>query len=134
MPASHGTSLFHRALGSTGQCQDPGRVFKGKKMVGRMGAKWRTVQNLRIVKIDCGRDLLYVKGVIPGQCGNFVEVRDAVKRPLYGTEKVEDGCKFPPLPTFEYEEGVDGSSEGGYECMMPLSKLDPFDPKEYEAA
>jgi len=130
MPATHGTSLSHRALGSTGQCQDPGRVFKGKKMAGRMGGKRKTTQNLRIVKIDRGRNLLYVRGAVPGQCGNFVEIRDAVKRPLFATEKVEDASKFPPLPTFEYEEGVDGSGREGFECMMPLSKIDPFNPEE----
>lgn len=63
MPASHGVSKSHRALGSTGQCQDPGRVFKGKKMAGRMGHERVTVQNLRVVKIDRGRNLIYLKGV-----------------------------------------------------------------------
>eukprot|EP00815_Leptocylindrus_aporus_P010042 CAMPEP_0116074386 /NCGR_PEP_ID=MMETSP0322-20121206/15904_1 /TAXON_ID=163516 /ORGANISM="Leptocylindrus danicus var. apora, Strain B651" /LENGTH=368 /DNA_ID=CAMNT_0003564035 /DNA_START=85 /DNA_END=1188 /DNA_ORIENTATION=+ len=112
MPASHGTSLSHRALGSTGQCQDPGRVFKGKKMAGRMGNERVTVQNLRIVKIDRGRNLLYVKGAVPGQKGGFVEIRDAVKKPLFGcsSEKIEGGEKtnIPPLPTFEYDPNIDG--------------------------
>ncbi len=130
MPATHGTSKSHRSLGSTGQCQDPGKVFKGKKMPGRMGGVRRTVQNLRVVKIDRGRNLIYVKGPVPGQKGNFVEVRDAVKRPLFGTEKVEGGAMFPPLPTFEYEEGVDGAGCGGYEVMMPMQKEDPFDPPD----
>ncbi len=134
MPASHGTSLSHRALGSTGQCQDPGRVFKGKKMAGRMGGDRVTTQNLRIVKIDRGRNLIYVKGPVPGQKGNFVEIRDAVKRPLFGTEKVEGEVPFPPLPTFEYEEGVDGCGEGGFEVMMPQQKDDPFDPPVVDAA
>ena len=83
MPASHGTSRSHRSLGSTGQCQDPGKVFKGKKMAGRMGTDRVTVQNLQILKIDRGRDLIYVKGHVPGQNGNFVEIRDAVKKPLW---------------------------------------------------
>lgn len=134
MPATHGTSRSHRALGSTGQCQDPGRVFKGKKMAGRMGGKRVTTQNLRIVKIDRGRNLIYVKGPVPGQNGNFVEIRDAVKKPLFGTEKVEGDAKFPPLPTFEYEDGVDGCGEGGFEVMMPQQKDDPFDPPVVEAA
>jgi len=84
MPATHGTSLSHRHLGSTGQCQDPGRVFKGKKMAGRMGAERVTMQNLRIVKIDRGRNLIYIKGPVPGQKGEFVEIKDAVKNPYLG--------------------------------------------------
>merc|ERR1739844_632396 len=132
MPASHGTSLSHRSLGSTGQCQDPGRVFKGKKMAGRMGGERVTMQNLRIVKIDRGRNLIYVKGNVPGQKGNFVEIRDAVKKPLFGTEKVEGEVKFPPLPTFEYEDEIDGSGQPGFEIMMPQQKNDPFDPPDDE--
>uniref|UniRef100_A0A7S2UC97 Large ribosomal subunit protein uL3m n=1 Tax=Attheya septentrionalis TaxID=420275 RepID=A0A7S2UC97_9STRA len=132
MPATHGTSLSHRALGSTGQCQDPGKVFKGKKMAGRMGSDRVTVQNLRIVKVDRGRNLLYVKGAIPGNKGGFVEIRDAVKKPLFGTEKIfgadpQENSK-PPLPTYSYEEGIDGSGESGHEEWMPLGKKDPMDP------
>lgn len=134
MPATHGTSLSHRALGSTGQCQDPGRVFKGKKMAGRMGGVRVTTQNLRIVKIDRGRNLLYLKGPVPGQKGEFVEIKDSVKKPLFGTEKVEGSAIFPPLPTFEYEEGVDACGEGGHEVMMPQQEIDPFDPPADEAA
>lgn len=133
MPATHGTSLSHRALGSTGQCQDPGRVFKGKKMAGRMGAERVTTQNMRIVKIDRGLNLLYVKGAVPGQNGAFVEIKDAVKKPLFGTEKVEDKSIFPPLPTFEYEDGIDGCGES-HETLMPQQQEDPFDPVSEEAA
>ena len=67
--ASHGNSLNHRTLGSTGCRQDPGKVFKGKKMPGRMGSDRVTVQNLHILKIDVTRNLIYVKGAIPGQKG-----------------------------------------------------------------
>lgn len=134
MPATHGTSLSHRSLGSTGQCQDPGRVFKGKKMAGRMGGKRVTVQNLRIVKVDAGRNLVYVKGAVPGPKGEFVELKDSVKHPLFGTEKVLDQVERPPLPTFFGEEGIDGSDEGGHEIHMPQSVIDPFDPPVDEAA
>jgi len=134
MPASHGTSLSHRSLGSTGQCQDPGRVFKGKKMAGRMGGKRITKQNSRIVKIDRGRNLVYIKGAVPGQKGNFVEIRDAVKRPLFASDKVEDGVSFPPLPTFEYEEGVDGCGDGGFDVFMPMTGEDPMNPAQAQAA
>jgi len=134
MPATHGTSLSHRSLGSTGQCQDPGRVFKGKKMAGRMGGGRVTTQNLRIVKIDRGRNLIYIKGPVPGQKGQFVEIKDSVKKPLFGTQKVEDAAIFPPLPTFDYDEDVDGSGKGGHEVMMPQQEEDPFDPVDVEAA
>lgn len=133
-PASHGVSRSHRSLGSTGQCQDPGRVFKGKKMAGRMGGKRVTTQNLRVVKIDRGRDLLYIKGAVPGNKGNFVEIRDAVKKPLFGTELIEENRKFPPLPTHEIEDGIDGSGKAGFELFMPMNKEDPFDPTIVEVA
>ena len=128
MPATHGTSLSHRALGSTGQCQDPGRVFKGKKMAGRMGNDRVTVQNLRVVKIDRGRDLLYVAGGVPGQNGGFVEIKDAVKKPLWRTEdKVMGNPERPPLPTFEIDPEIDGTGTT-YEEFMPRGKEDPLDP------
>jgi large subunit ribosomal protein L3 len=96
LPASHGVSRSHRSIGSTGQCQDPGKVFKGKKMPGRMGGKRITTQNLRVVKVDRGRNLLYVMGSVPGKNGNFVEVKDAVKRPLWNTLHVPDKRDRPP--------------------------------------
>lgn len=128
MPATHGVSKSHRALGSTGQCQDPGRVFKGKKMAGRMGADRITVQNLRILKVDRGRNLLYIKGAIPGNKGAFVEIRDAVKKPLWGTEKVPDALGRPPLPTFEYDAEQDGCGLSGFDESMPMPGQDPLAP------
>ncbi len=77
--ATHGNSRSHRVLGSIGQCQTPGRVFKGKKMAGHLGAERITVQNLEIVRIDAERNLLLVKGAIPGAPGGDVIVRPAVK-------------------------------------------------------
>ena len=77
--ATHGNSLSHRAPGSIGQCQTPGRVFKGKKMAGHMGAVKRTMQNLEIVRVDNDRNLLLVKGAVPGSKGGNVIVRPAVK-------------------------------------------------------
>jgi large subunit ribosomal protein L3 len=71
--------VSHRALGSTGQRQDPGRVFKNKKMAGHMGAKNRTQQNLEIVRTDVERGLLFVKGSVPGHKGGWLLVKDAVK-------------------------------------------------------
>ncbi len=79
--ASHGVSISHRSHGSTGQCQDPGKVFKGKKMAGHMGDARVTVQNLQVVKTDADRGLVFVKGAVPGPKGGWVTVRDAVKKP-----------------------------------------------------
>ena len=77
--ATHGVSVSHRSLGSTGQRQDPGKVFKNKKMAGHMGAKNRTQQNLEIVRTDAARGLLFVKGSVPGHKGGWLEVKDSVK-------------------------------------------------------
>jgi large subunit ribosomal protein L3 len=79
--ASHGVSISHRSHGSTGQCQDPGKVFKGKKMAGHMGAVRVTTQNLQVVKTDSERGLIMVKGAVPGSKGGWVILKDAVKKP-----------------------------------------------------
>jgi large subunit ribosomal protein L3 len=80
--ASHGVSISHRSHGSTGNRQDPGKVFKGKKMAGHMGDRRVTVQNLEVVGIDQERGLLLVKGAVPGARGGYVRVTDAIKRAL----------------------------------------------------
>jgi large subunit ribosomal protein L3 len=77
--ATHGVSVSHRSLGSTGQRQDPGKVFKNKKMAGHMGDKYRTQQNLEIVSTDAARGLIFVKGSVPGSKGGWLFVKDAVK-------------------------------------------------------
>ena len=77
--ATHGVSVSHRSHGSTGQRQDPGKVFKGKKMAGHLGSERVTVQNLEVAKVDEGRGLILVKGAVPGAKGSYVLVRDAVK-------------------------------------------------------
>ncbi len=82
--ASHGVSISHRSHGSTGQCQDPGRVFKGKKMAGHMGAVRVTTQNLQVVRTDADRGLIMVKGAVPGSKGGWVTINDAVKKPMPG--------------------------------------------------
>jgi len=78
--ATHGVSLSHRVAGSTGMCQDPGRVFKGKKMSGHMGDARSTTLNLEIIEVDADRGLILVKGAVPGSKGGYVLVSDAVKR------------------------------------------------------
>ncbi len=80
--ASHGVSISHRSHGSTGQCQDPGKVFKGKKMAGHMGAARVTTQNLQVVKTDADRGLIMIKGAVPGSKGGWVTIKDAVKKPV----------------------------------------------------
>ena len=80
--ATHGVSLSHRSHGSTGQCQDPGKVFKGKKMAGHMGAVRVTTQNLQVVKTDASRGLIMIKGAVPGSKGGWVTIKDAVKKKL----------------------------------------------------
>ena len=87
--ASHGVSISHRSHGSTGQCQDPGKVFKGKKMAGHMGAARVTTQNLEVVKTDADRGLVFIKGAVPGSKGGWVTVKDAMKK------KLPDGVPFP---------------------------------------
>jgi large subunit ribosomal protein L3 len=80
--ASHGNSVTHRAHGSTGQRQDPGKVFKGKKMAGHLGAERVTTQNLQVVRTDADQGIILVRGAVPGAKGGWIYVRDAVKRAL----------------------------------------------------
>lgn len=87
--ASHGVSISHRSHGSTGQRQDPGRVFKNKKMAGHLGVDRVTVQNLKIVATDADKGLIYVQGAVPGHDDGYVLVKDAVKR------EQPDGLPFP---------------------------------------
>jgi large subunit ribosomal protein L3 len=79
--ATHGVSISHRSHGSTGQCQNPGKVFKGKKMAGHMGAVRVTTQNLQVVRTDSDRGIIMIKGAVPGPKGSWVTVKDAVKKP-----------------------------------------------------
>ncbi len=89
--ASHGVSVSHRAHGSTGQNQDPGKVFKGKKMAGHMGDKVRTIQNIEVIKTDIDNNLIYLKGSIPGSKNSEVLIKKAVKNisKLTMSEKIE---------------------------------------------
>jgi large subunit ribosomal protein L3 len=91
--ATHGVSVSHRSHGSTGNRQDPGRVFKNKKMAGHMGARNRTQQNLEIVRTDIERGLLFVKGSVPGHKGSWCLVKDAVKVPAHADLPYPAGLK-----------------------------------------
>ena len=98
--ATHGVSVSHRSHGSTGQRQDPGKVFKGKKMAGHMGDKVRTIQNIEIVKTDSENNLLYLKGSIPGSKNSEVLIKKAVKNIKKFTilEKIETAEKLKKIP------------------------------------
>ena len=92
--ASHGVSVSHRSHGSTGQRQDPGKVFKGKKMAGHMGDKLRTILNLEIVKSDLENNLLYLKGSIPGSKNSTVVLRESIKNVSKKTIKEKNEAKL----------------------------------------
>ena len=98
--ATHGVSVSHRSHGSTGQRQDPGKVFKNKKMAGHMGNKLRTIQNIEIIKSDSENELLYLKGSIPGPKNSQVIIKKAVKniKKLTMLEKIEKLEKLKKIP------------------------------------
>ena len=109
--ASHGVSVSHRSHGSTGQCQDPGKVFKGKKMAGQLGNARATVQNLEVVATDAERGLIMVKGGVPGPKGGVVLLSDAKKR------RLPDGVPFPAgiraVPSQEDDPAPAAAAESG---------------------
>ena len=103
--ASHGVSVSHRAHGSTGQCQDPGKVFKGKKMAGQMGSKQRTVQNLEVMGVDRERQIVLIKGGVPGARGAVVRIKDAVKRAVPASAPYPGGRARDEAPAEVHVEG-----------------------------
>lgn len=117
--ATHGVSISHRSHGSTGQCQDPGKVFKGKKMAGHYGSARRTVQNLEVVRTDAERGLVLVKGAIPGHDGSWVEVRDAVKTELH--------AGAPAAGSFKAPEKAEDSKSDGPAAGNPIAAGSPAD-------
>lgn len=104
--ATHGVSVSHRSIGSTGGRQDPGKTFKNKKMPGHLGTERVTTQNLRVVQTDVERGLILVEGAVPGVAGGWITVRDAVKRAL---------PKEAPLPGSFRERGADSVAAEGQE-------------------
>ena len=112
--ASHGVSVSHRSHGSTGQCQDPGKVFKGKKMAGHMGSTRVTTQNLEVVKTDAERGLLMIKGSVPGSKGSWIMVRDAIKKALPEGAPVPAGLVASAAAAAE-AAAPEAAAEGGAE-------------------
>ena len=106
--ATHGVSISHRSHGSTGNRQDPGRVFKGKKMAGHMGARNRTQQNLMVVRTDVERGLIFVKGSVPGPKGGWLMVKDAVKVPT------PEGVPFPAAMRRNADEVASEEAPAGF--------------------
>ncbi|MEE4345714.1 MAG: 50S ribosomal protein L3 [Paracoccaceae bacterium] len=111
--ASHGVSISHRSHGSTGQCQDPGKVFKGKKMAGHMGAVRVTTQNLEVVKTDAERGLIMVKGAVPGSKGGWVTIKDAVKKKLPENVPFPAALKSAIVAAAAEAPVADAPAEGG---------------------
>ena len=118
--ATHGVSVSHRSHGSTGQRQDPGKVFKGKKMAGHLGQDNRTTLNVTVWKVDAERGLILVKGAVPGSEGSYVKVRDAVKKALPADapkpgafRKTGDAASAPAETPAEEAPAAEASAEGG---------------------
>ena len=119
--ATHGVSVSHRAHGSTGQNQDPGKVFKGKKMAGHMGDKLRTIQNLEIIKSDLENNLIFVKGSVPGSINSFVLIQKTSKKinrsttldkaAKIKTEEFQAKDKKPPQKTKKAEQKISPKNE-----------------------
>jgi len=114
LPATHGVSLKHRSLGSTGANQSPGRVLPGKRMHGRMGGTTKSVQNSYIYKVDAARNLLFVVGAVPGYAGNYVRIQDAVRK-RWAVETP------PPFPTFIPPDG-EKPEDRAKELIAPIDK------------
>ena len=108
--ASHGVSISHRSHGSTGQCQDPGKVFKGKKMAGHMGSVRVTTQNLKVAKIDIERGLLLVHGAVPGPKGSWVLIKDSVKKAKSESAPFPGAFRMPEN-IVEASKGSDDAAE-----------------------
>ncbi len=137
--ASHGVSISHRSHGSTGQCQDPGKVFKGKKMAGQMGNRMVTTQNLRVVKTDAERGLIMVQGAVPGAKGGWVLLRDATKKrapdnlPLPGGLRGMASPKADEADEAATEEPAVEATEAAVEAQAPEAEAPKAEAQAPEA-
>jgi large subunit ribosomal protein L3 len=117
--ATHGVSVSHRSHGSTGQRQDPGKVFKNKKMAGHMGARNRTQQNLEVVRTDAARGLLFIKGSVPGHKGSWLTIQDAIKIPRGDELPYPAGLLDTSVPVDETEHAAAGLVDDAAVHEMP---------------
>jgi large subunit ribosomal protein L3 len=126
--ASHGVSISHRSHGSTGQCQDPGKVFKGKKMAGHLGAGRVTMQNLEVIGADVEAGLLMIKGSVPGPKSGWVMVQDAVKKALHEDTPIPAGLIEQPAdaaaPPAEAAAGADAPDEASVDAAAESPSAD----------
>ena len=126
--ASHGVSISHRSHGSTGQCQDPGKVFKGKKMAGHLGAGRVTMQNLEVVDADVEAGLLLIKGSIPGPKSGWVMIKDAVKKALPKDAPIPAGLIEQPVddaePAAEVTDEVAAEATAGADTAVEAAPAD----------
>ena len=132
LEASHGVSVSHRAHGSTGHSQDPGRVFKGKKMAGQMGGVRVTTQNLEVVSTDTERGLILVKGAVPGSKGAYVLVSDAKKAPVPDDAPFPAGTRDRPAET-PAEDGGDAAAPDEAQAVEAKPEAETADGKPAEA-
>jgi large subunit ribosomal protein L3 len=136
--ASHGVSISHRAHGSTGHSQDPGKVFKGKKMAGHMGARRVTTQNLRVIATDASRGLILIRGAVPGSKGGWVLVTDAVKQPRAESAPYPAGLKSDASATGSIaeqaaevtEEAMAAAEQAAKEALAGAAKAAEDAPSE----
>ncbi len=120
--ASHGVSVSHRSHGSTGHCQDPGKVFKGKKMAGQMGSQTCTTQNLEVVAVDEEDNLILVKGAVPGSNGGWVFVYDAVKKALPEEAPLPAGLRMAAEPAKEQDKEEKPASSEEEQTAAPAEE------------
>jgi len=109
--ATHGVSISHRSHGSTGQCQDPGRVFKGKKMAGHMGSERKTILNLEVVATDIDEGLILIKGAVPGSKNGWILINDAVKKPANTDAPYPGAVRAAPAETAVAEDAPAAAAE-----------------------
>ncbi len=123
--ASHGVSISHRSHGSTGQCQDPGKVFKGKKMAGHMGYRRVTTQNLNVVKIDDENNLIFVSGAVPGAKNSWICISDAIKSPINEKSPFPGGIILQDDPKVSNKSEIHVESKGSEDAKNSDLKVSP---------
>ena len=123
LEASHGVSISHRSLGSTGNRQDPGKTFKNKKMAGHLGSERITTLNLEVAAVDAERGLLMIRGAVPGSKGEFVTVRDAIKRARHADAPYPAGLRAAPAPAVETHAAPETHETDAHAAEPPVSEL-----------